>query len=1261
MATPYLSLNYAQNTAVLRQTLSVTAPTNISASSASNAITITQSGSGQGMEVYGIGSSNILLVRSGQDPITASGGAALTVSRLGNVGIGTTVPIQRAHIQGTAYLNGNVGIGAGASNPDRALVVSGETNLAGTTIAGDPLPAGLVASMSFSGHMYEDSGNSNSLIGAPDITGTPQINTSGRVGTSVVAVNPPGVTPATFFAYPVTNNTLGAASGSGATLRLSHTHPDGFAIMAWIKPYASSSTNRQFAIGGDGGFTFASTVQAGSYVIGLGIDATTNYCFASIQQSSGNYVSITSLNEAPIGSWTHIAMSCTGTSGTVSLYVNGVSAGTPSSYTTSVAPFISKILLFNAYTGAPNAFCGEIDHVQIYNKGLSAAQVAAAYASSATRAYAPAILANSLRVQGPCQFSQSTALDVFNTNTSNAAMTMQYTTQEFMGFDDSGISLSLTSNIIDYANGAVSVSRFGPFFSTLPTEGSFLFDNFSYPGSNSSFLSTPQTAAGSNAYAFNWWQSGGFTAEAWVYQTARSATVPATIVAHADPLPATISNYWSLYINTDGTITFSYYTGAAQSLSGSTAVALNTWTHIAVACDGTNIKLYVNGSFQGTAAVQLSPTPQVNFAARTPILVGQASGGNAFQGYISNLRLVKGAALYSSTFTVPTTPFPRSSAANSSTVMLLRAAQIQRTPLTLSGEGRLSITKLGGAQDSEAARPYPPVALTGSGTLVTSSNANYGLGYYTVTASSVSTTFNAYYVFDRSSLSWNTSNAQYNLAAPYNYTGSLRTIDINGTQYAGEWVQLQMPVSIRLSSISITGTSGQTTRMPSRFFLFGSQDGFSWTILGQYSGLSHSAAAQNIPIATRNAFSTYRMVIPNLTGNGSYIDINELLLYGKQEAAITVTYPDARIGVGVVNPTQALEVSGNAIISGSLSAGNMGMFRNRIINGDMRIAQRGISLTTSPISVLTTAVSYGCVDRVGVSYSITTGGIKQDQITLSYVDTPYQYGLRNSYRITANAANSSYTYITPFHVIEGYNMTDFLWGSPYAAPVSCSCWLKVNAPTGSSVSFTLRNASAGSTYWSYNSSIIVTAQAQWQLVNMTIPPPSAASTWNANSNISGIEMFIGGYTFGGLSSSANTWQQANYVGLNTNTNIWATSGNYVEFTGLQLEKGTITTPFEFRPYATELQLCQRYYQLTRAGVYQYCGTGDTYGCIFPFPVPMRISPVMTDSIIITQSGTFTAGWPKIYASNNLGFVVELGMSVVGKGAAYYDVKATAEL
>jgi len=84
--------------------------------------------------------------------------------------------------------------------------------------------------------------------------------------------------------------------------------------------------------------------------------------------------------------------------------------------------------------------------------------------------------------------------------------------------------------------------------------------------------------------------------------------------------------------------------------------------------------------------------------------------------------------------------------------MLLRAAQIQRTPLTLSGEGRLSVNKLGGAQDSEAARPYPPVALTGAGTLVTSSNANYGLGYYTVTASSS----NAYTLFDRAGLvTWN--------------------------------------------------------------------------------------------------------------------------------------------------------------------------------------------------------------------------------------------------------------------------------------------------------------------------------------------------------------------------------------------------------------------------------------------------------------------------------------------------------------------------
>ncbi len=92
--------------------------------------------------------------------------------------------------------------------------------------------------------------------------------------------------------------------------------------------------------------------------------------------------------------------------------------------------------------------------------------------------------------------------------------------------------------------------------------------------------------------------------------------------------------------------------------------------------------------------------------------------------------------------------------------------------------------------------------------------------------------------------------------------------------------------------------------------------------------------------------------------------------------------------------------------------------------------------------------------------------------------------------------------------------------------------------------------------------------------------------------------------------TANTWTTANTVGVTSGYNIYATLNNYIEFTGLQLEKGTIPTPFEFRPYCFELQLCQRYYLRKNIdGAGAWGGSAGTIALIaYSYPVQFRITP-----------------------------------------------------
>lgn len=427
---------------------------------------------------------------------------------------------------------------------------------------------------------------------------------------------------------------------------------------------------------------------------------------------------------------------------------------------------------------------------------------------------------------------------------------------------------------------------------------------------------------------------------------------------------------------------------------------------------------------------------------------------------------------------------------------------------------------------------------------------------------------------------------------------------------AGSAIALNGTITYATTTVAAPQVSAMTY-VPPKF----SQDPYGNVLL---NGTSNTAAMPRGLLEVYQNSNTAALVIDQI-GSGDLIQVR------KNGATNVVVNNTGSVGIGTTAPIVPLHVEGNAYFNGNISAGNLGMFRNRIINGDMRIAQRGTTTTSGTGSLN----NYGCVDRFVTGYNITTGGIRQDQITLTSSDNPYQYGFKNSYRVTASTANSNYSWIIPGQIIEGYNVSDFNWGSSYGSPVVVSFWMRTNVATNSIIALTIRNYNSGNVWWSYNASITVTSSGNWQYVTVNIPAPPNGSTWNLNSTNACIEVYIGGFQ-GTISSSPNTWQAGNYVGLTTGVNIWATLNNYIEFTGVQFEKGTIVTPFEFRPYGVELQLCQRYYvRYGGASVYNIIGTGvcisTTAAWIYvAYPQPMRTTPVLgatsAGSLIINNLG-----------------------------------------
>ena len=302
----------------------------------------------------------------------------------------------------------------------------------------------------------------------------------------------------------------------------------------------------------------------------------------------------------------------------------------------------------------------------------------------------------------------------------------------------------------------------------------------------------------------------------------------------------------------------------------------------------------------------------------------------------------------------------------------------------------------------------------------------------------------------------------------------------------------------------------------------------------------------------------------------------------------------------------------------------MGSFRNRIINGDMRIAQRGTSASTGGY----------LIDRWGIE--LISGTVTQSQLILSFSDTPYQVG----FKYAANVAVTSSSTGAPFYQrIENINITDLNWGTSQGSPVTVSLWYKTNATPGSIIPISIRTILwiGGSAFQVYPYNSVAIGQNTWQFVSFTVPPiPNVGYTLGManNGGQDQLQLYIGSASGYSTTAVAGTWTGTSAMGSTAQTNIYNTPGTYLTITGVQLEKGTVATPFEFRNYAQELALCQRYYQELPFGGSHFTGTGRcmislsaTNGNMTAtgmyFQVPMRANPAPTYYGAGTAPGNFT--------------------------------------
>ena len=168
-------------------------------------------------------------------------------------------------------------------------------------------------------------------------------------------------------------------------------------------------------------------------------------------------------------------------------------------------------------------------------------------------------------------------------------------------------------------------------------------------GGSAQFSSTNYLTIPANA-AFTFGTSD-HTIEFWMYQTSRGAYD--TPWAYSRTASATATNYYLLDV---GSSEFKLFlgngaAGYAVNLNCGTAPSLNVWHHYAIVRSGTTFTVYADGTSVGTATSSQSIPAQVN-----PMSVGGGHSNGGITGYITNLRVVNGTAVYTSNFTPPTSP-----------------------------------------------------------------------------------------------------------------------------------------------------------------------------------------------------------------------------------------------------------------------------------------------------------------------------------------------------------------------------------------------------------------------------------------------------------------------------------------------------------------------------------------------------------------------------------------------------------------------------
>lgn len=449
------------------------------------------------------------------------------------------------------------------------------------------------------------------------------------------------------------------------------------------------------------------------------------------------------------------------------------------------------------------------------------------------------------------------------------------------------------------------------------------------------------------------------------------------------------------------------------------------------------------------------------------------------------------------------------------------------------------------------------------------------------------------------------------------------------------------------------------------------------TLAGTSTVFCGLPAGQQIPSAAYlTGVAGTNTITASLPVMGAYIigQVFTLVPVGANTGAVTLN----------INSRGAIAVTQNnaqALIGGELVAGAAyqlvydgtrflfsnpvppsGYLRNRLINGDMRIDQRN-----NGASVSNTAGGPYTLDRWKAFGSVASKFTIQRLQPASLIPQQFYLACTSSSAYALLAADT----FDVLQFIESDNVADLQWGTANARSITIS--FRVFSSLIGTFGGSIRNSALNRSYvFTYS----IPVASTWTDIKITIPGDTTG-TWLLNGNGVGVQLCFSIGTGTTFSTTAGAWTAGNFISATGAVSVVSTLSATWYITGVQLEVGSIATPFEQRLLGLEMMLCQRYFvQWTGgAGTFDFTAVGTlsiasatTANLIPILNAPLRATPTVaftgTNSVYDGVSsypltsvgqiytiprGNTTACWMVITAST--------GAMTAGRGGFMYTQNA----